>query len=276
EIAAMLENALPDSLMWQGDSQGGGGSGGGVNVNGMMEGTGGGGGPGGPGECTQQLTHLLQTKTPPQSMPVSNAMSGGGPHTMPSQGSMIVNALTNSKSPLGGAMQSPQNSNLTMSGVSTSNQQIGLSDSVNNMNTMPNSIASSMSGSSMSGSMPSMASSGAVSSMSLVNTNTSLGLSSMANSAGVAGGLNTVSNMNTMNSMNSMNKPQGVVTTMNMSAPLASQMNDGMPNGPLAGLNRPMVPGLRGQPPQALGAGPQGMGPRHPGMAPGQLGPRLQ
>nr|XP_053632189.1 hybrid signal transduction histidine kinase M-like [Cherax quadricarinatus] len=270
DFAAMLENALPDDLMWSGDSQGGGGGGGG-GVNGMMEGGGGGGG-GGPGDRPQQLTHLLQTKTPPHSMAGNNAMTTG-PHSMPNQSNMIVNALTNSKSPHGGPMQSPQNSNLGMSGVPTSSQQLTMSDSVNNLNTMPNSIANSMAAN-VTGTMSiSMASSGAVSSMSLVNTNTSMGLSSMANSAGMAGGMNTVSNINTMNTINSINKSQCVVTTMNMSGPMASQMNDGMPNGPLPGLNRPMVPpNLRGQSPQPMGAVPQGMAPRHPGMGPGHLG----
>lgn len=282
----MLEKALPDDLMW--DSQGGGGSGGGSGgggagsggggsggggggVNGMMENSGGGGG--GPGDRSQQLTHLIQTKTPPHSIAGTNAMATG-PHTMPNQSNMIVNALTNSKSPHGGPMQSPQNTNLGMSGVPTSSQPLSMNDSVNNLNNMPNSIANSLA--TVSGTMSmSMASSGTVSSMSLVNTNTSMGHNSMANSAGMAGGMNTVTNINTMNTMNSMNKSQ-VVTTMNMTGPMATQMSEGMPNGPLSTLNRTLVsPNLRGQSPQPIGA-PQGMAPRHPGMTPGQLGPRLQ
>lgn len=281
----MLEKALPDDLIWSsGESQGGAGSGGGSGggggggasgggggVNGMMESSGGGGG--GPGDRPQQLTHLIQTKTPPHSIAGTNAMATG-PHTIANQSNMIVNALTNSKSPHGGPMQSPQNTNLAMSGVPTSSQPLSMNDSVNNMNSMPNSIANSLV--TVSGTMSmSMASSGAVSSMSLVNTNTSMGHNSMANSAGMAGGMNTVTNINTMNTMNSMNKPQ-VVTTMNMTGPMATQMNEGMPNGPLSTLNRTLVPpNLRGQSTQPIG-GPPGMGPRHPGMTPAQLGPRLQ
>lgn len=275
DFAAMLESALPDDLMWSGDSQGGGGGGGssgggGGGVNGMMENSGQGGG-GGPTDRSQ-LSHLIPTKTPPHSMAATNAMATG-PHTMPNQNNMIVNALTNSKSPHGGPMQSPQNTNLGMSGVPTSSQPLSMNDSVNNLNNMPNSIANSLAAS-VAGTM-SMASSGAVSSMSLVNT-TSMVHNSMANSVGMAGGgMNTVTNINTLNTMNSMNKTQGVVTTMNISGPMATQMNDGMPNGPLPGLNRPMVPTLRGQSPQPM-AGPQGMATRHPGLGPGQLGPRLQ
>ena len=279
----MLENALPDDLIWpSGDSQSGGGGGGsgggggggggsgggGGGVNGMMENSGGGGGP---GDRPQQLAHLI--KTPPHSIAGTNAMATGHP-TMTNQSNMIVNALTNSKSPHGGPMQSPQNTNLGMSGVPTSSQPLSMNDSVNNLNNMPNSIANSHA--TVPGTMSmSMASSGTVPSMSLVNTNTSMGHNSMANSAGMAGGMNAVTNINTMNTMNSMNKSQ-VVTTLNMTGPMATQMSDGMPNGPLSSLNRALVPpNLRGQSPQPIGA-PQGMAPRHPGMSPGQLGPRLQ
>lgn len=265
----MLENALPDDLMWGGDSQGSGGGGGGVN--GMMDGGAGGGG-GGPGERPQQLTHLLQAKNNPQSMAGNNTMTAG-PHSMANQSNMIVNALTNSKSPHG-AMQSPQNTNMNMTGVPTSSQQLGMNDNVNNLNSMPNSIANSMAGS-VSGSMSmTLASSG--SSMNLVNTNATMGMNSMANSGGMTAGMNTVTNINSMNTMNSMNKPQGVVSGMTMNAPMGSQMNDGMPNGPLPGMNRSMVPSLRGPSPQPIGGGPQGMGPRHPSMGPAHVGPRLQ